>query len=119
MRVYRKSRHVRWNWEESPDNPGFVRYHIVIVDDKDREGIMNQILEQIQRVRTGINQIRSIEGRVIGSEFRYLFRTYDSSVAPNAINFIVLHKPIKNDKDLRERKRGNIEDYVANLYSIS
>ena len=44
-KIYKKDRHIRWNWEKSPDNPDAVRYHFIVVDNKNKEGIMGKILE--------------------------------------------------------------------------
>ena len=119
-KISKKSRHIRWNWEPSPENPKeLVRYHFVIVDDRGRKKIRNQILEQIQKITPGIEVIREgIEGRVMGTRLRYLFSTYDTVIAPEPINLYQIGKPVKRDFELRERiKKGfNVEDYVANLY---
>lgn len=121
-RIPNKSRHIRWNWERSEDNfemdNPFVRYHIVVVDDKNREGIMEKILNQLQKVTEGIELIRKTEGKVKGSKFRYLFGTYDSMVAPRIIDWSGISKNVKRDPQLRERvKEGHtIEDYVFNIY---
>ncbi len=114
--VLKKSRHIRWNWEQSPDSEELVRYHFVIVDDKGREGIRNQIFEQLQKVSSGIEMIREREGKVKGTEYRYLFSSFETVLGPEMIDFTKIRKPIKRDKDLIERKRGNIEDYVSRLY---
>lgn len=109
-------RHIRWNWEISPDSQEMVRYHFVIVDDKDREGIMRRITGQLLAINP-IEPIRKEEGKVKGTEFRYLFESYDTVVAPRMISWGNVRKIVKRDHELRERKVGNIEDYVANAYS--
>ena len=114
-KIFKKGRHIRWNWEISPDNFELVRYHFIIVDDKNREGIMNKILNKMQKISC-IKKIRRVEGKVISSKFRYLFETYDSFTAPNMINFSEIGRNIKKDENLRERTKGNIEDYVSNIY---
>lgn len=113
--VYRKSRHVRWNWEPSPDNPDLARYHFVIVDDRFREGILSRILIQLQEAGP-IEHIQTIEGKVEGTRLIYLFSTYDSKASPLVIDWSKIGKPFKQDGDLVERKRGNIEDYVSRVY---
>ncbi len=110
------SRHIRWSWERSPESEELVRYHFIVVDDKNRKEIMNRILEQIQQVNSGIETIREIHGRVDNSRFGYYFLTFDTSVAPRELDFTKLRKPLKRDIDLKERERGHIEDYVAELY---
>ncbi|HJX50054.1 MAG TPA: hypothetical protein VJ438_01190, partial [Candidatus Nanoarchaeia archaeon] len=79
-------RHIRWNWEKSPDNEEMVRYHFVVVDDKDREGIMRRITEQLLAINP-IEPVREEEGKVKGTEFRYLFESYDTVVAPREISW--------------------------------
>jgi hypothetical protein len=115
-KVFRRSRHIRWNWEQSQDNRELIRYHIVVVDDKNRGGVMNKFLDQIQKVSSGLEKIREYGGKVADSNLRYLFGSYDTVVAPKEIDWTKISKSIKKDGDLRERVRGNIEDYVANLY---
>lgn len=112
----RMKRHIAWNWEQSPDNPELVRCHFVVVDDKDREGIMARVIEQLTNAGS-IEQIRSGEGKVEGTKFRYLFRTYDSYGVPTKTYWHKIGKSVRRDLELRERKRGNIEDYVAEKYS--
>ena len=109
-------RHIRWNWERSPDDDDMVRYHIVVVDDKDRPGIVRRILEQLQECSSVI-PVRTTEGKVKGTEFRYLFESYDAPVAPKMISWEQVSKRIIKDSDLRERTKGNIENYVAGIYS--
>ncbi|HKL23197.1 MAG TPA: hypothetical protein VJ895_00430 [Candidatus Nanoarchaeia archaeon] len=108
-----KERHVRWNWEKSPEGD-FVRYHFVVVDDRFRRAKMNQILESLTEVNYGAERIRSEEGKVEGTKFRYLFESYDSRTAPSFLKLDNLRA--KRDKDLLERKKGSIENYVADIY---
>lgn len=118
--IRKNSRHVRWNLEVSPerdaDSRSYARYHFVVVDDRDREGIMTKIVSGLAKYAELIPQ-RRIEGKVAGTEFRYLFCSYDCVIKPEFIDWSQVQRPIKRDLDLRERKRGNIEDYVANLYA--
>lgn len=113
-------RHIRWNWETSPDNfyenSSQVRYHFVIVDDKARERTLEKILNQLTKVCEGVIEIRKVSEKVPNTKFRYLFVTYDSRVSPTIFNLDAICKKVKRDFDLYERKRGSIEDYVANLY---
>jgi hypothetical protein len=119
-RINRTERHVRWNWEESQerdaDNHNYVRYHFVVVDDRDREGLMNQLTSRLS-MYSEVIEVRSCEGRVAESKLRYLYKTFDCVTKPDMIDWSSLNKPIKKDRDLRERKRGNVEDYVAGVYS--
>ena len=119
IKSIKKSRHVRWNWEKSPDNDEMARYHFIIVDDKDRKGKMKKILDSI-RARVVSNYpfeiIRSSEGKVVGTEFRYLFESYDALYSPSLLSMGSLFQRQVRDVNLYERKVGNIEDYVSNLY---
>ncbi|MFA5857242.1 MAG: hypothetical protein WC867_07805 [Candidatus Pacearchaeota archaeon] len=118
--IRKNSRHLRWNWhltdEIDSDGRNYLRYHFVVVDDRNREGILGKILENLARYSEAI-QIRREDGKVKDSDLRYLFCSYDSLIKPEMINWSNINKPIKRDLDLRERKIGNIEDYVASLYS--
>jgi len=118
--VLKNSRHLRWNYEESPDSSvgddPMLRYHFVVVNDKNREGIMNSLAEQLSF--TGpIVSIRKKEGKVRWSKFRYLFRSYDSTTAPRELDFRKVVKSFKRDYDLKEKLKGNIEYYVERIYS--
>ena len=52
-RLNKKNRQILWNWEKSPDEDydkdSMVRYHLVVIDDKDRDGILNLFLGQLQK----------------------------------------------------------------------
>ncbi len=118
-RVFKKSRHIRWNWQESPDardqdGNDSVRYHFVVVEDRNRKGIMNQILEGLAQYG-GVTPVREVEGDVKDSKLKFLFCSYDTLIRPEKINW-PNGKPLKMDRDLRERQRRNIEDYVRNKY---
>jgi len=118
--LFTRPRHVRWNWEQSPernpDSEPFVRYHFVVVDDRNREGIMNAAIAELS-VYGELIPLRSVEGKVSDTRVRYLFQSYDSSIKPDMLKLHELGKVLIMDPDLRERKRGNIEDYVARVYS--
>lgn len=119
-RIYKNSRHVRWNWEQSPDNPDLVRYHFIIVDDKFRAAKLEQIKENMRKkvfVNYPFEEIRRLEGKVVGTDYRYLFVTLDTAYHRNLVSFESVSKNIKKDTNLIERKKGTIEDYVASVYS--
>src|SRR3989344_8550098 len=113
-KISNKERHVRWNWEISPES-GLVRYHIVVVDDKGRDTTIERLLEQIQKYGF-VESIRRVDGKVAGTDYRYLFVSYDTPIAPREIDFTETRKPVKRDANLRERMKGSIEDYVARIY---
>lgn len=116
MRIPNKTRHIRWNFEPSPDTLETGRYHFVVVDDKDREGIMERILEQVRNYG-GIEHIRTIEGKVTDSRYRFLYQSWDANVDPNKIDWEKIGKPVKRDRDLRERQNSQgIEDYLVRTY---
>ena len=119
-RVRKDSRHIRWSWEKSDspeiDGVGQVRYHFIIVDDKRREARLNQLLQQLQEYGNA-EEIRRTEGRVRNSDLRYLFASYDSTTAPRMIKWSKIERPVVRDRDLSERQKGSVEDYVASVYS--
>jgi len=54
-----------------------------------------------------------------GTDFRYLFRSYDVNQRPDMIDWTRLGasgERAKRDTDLRERTKGSIENYVAGIY---
>ena len=119
-KVFKKSRHLRWSWEQSPENSELVRYHFIISDDKNKKGKMESILNSIKSkvvVNHPFELIRSKEGKVKGSEFRYLFNSYDTAYSPILFNPREIFEHVKKDPNLYERKIGSIEDYVEKVYS--
>ncbi|MAH03589.1 hypothetical protein CMI39_02265 [Candidatus Pacearchaeota archaeon] len=115
-RIFKNSRHIRWNWEPSPDTDNYGRFQIIIVNDKNRRGIMNKFLEQLQQVPGIIIIRKNIEAKVKESKYRYLFETYDSPIALKEIKWEKIGDKIKRDTNLYERQKGSIEDYVARMY---
>lgn len=89
----KKDRHVRWNWEQSPEMDAdcrhYVRYHFIVVDDRDREGIMGRVTRILSRYGELIEK-RSVQGMVRGTGLRYLFKSYDSVIKPEMIDWGVL-----------------------------
>ena len=120
-RVKKKSRHIRWNWQRSPDSAEMVRCHFIVVDDKNREEKIEKILDSALNksiIHCMFNEIRSVEGKVRGSEFRYLFKTYDTSYTPKYLNPKAIFPLVIKDKELYERQKDfeGICKYVAKLY---
>ncbi len=119
--IPRKSRHIRWYHHTSPGRLDALRYHFVVVDDRNRRDIFESIAGQLQ-VLQSIEMIGDyLEGRVLNSKFRYLYGRFDSPIAPRELNLSKIDVPKKWDKKLRERvRRGfSVEDYVVNLYEGS
>jgi hypothetical protein len=114
-RVSNKERHVRWNCESSGEEYLNLRYHFVIVDDRFREVKLNQLMESLNKINSGIMKEKRGEGKVEGTKLRYLFYSLNARTSLEYLDWNGL-KP-KRDKDLVERKKGNIEDYVANIYA--
>ncbi|MFH1311074.1 MAG: hypothetical protein ABIH65_01575 [Nanoarchaeota archaeon] len=116
--IHRTDRHIRWNWEVSPENSNKVRYHFIVVDDKKRDMTMNSLIEQISSIgiiHSPITKIRQREGKVKDSDMFYLFHTYDSRILLK--RFSGTKKLVRRDFDLKERVRGSIEKYVERMYS--
>lgn len=115
-------RHIRYNWRESPESTEdnrLLRYYFIIQDDKDREGKLQKILENFQDksiINYFFNPIESFEGKSVGTDYRYLFSSFDSNAPYTFLSFEKVSKNFKRDFDLRERVKGSLEDYVRNLY---
>jgi hypothetical protein len=117
--IKRNERHIRWNWETSPDNTNdgnsMVRYHFVVVGDKGKKAVIERLLYQIQ-IRGAIIPVNSFEGSVRDSDFRFLYESYDSVVSPRMISFSICGKKVKRDRELYERQSSSgIETYVRTL----
>ena len=104
-----------WNWRMSFENPELVKYYLIAVDDKDREGVLDRITEQIQMINP-IMDVVDVEGKVRNSRFRYLFKRFETCVAPREIDWTKVGRPVIRNRNLYERKRENLENYVAGLY---
>ncbi len=117
-RILKNSRHVRWNWEESPDDSQLVRYHVIVVDDRDREGIFRRVTDRIQKY-SWLKLVRDTDGKVKNSRLLYLFRSFDTPLAPREIDWSRVSENVKRDPKLYEREVGNIEDRVSDFYSGS
>ncbi|MEK6830367.1 MAG: hypothetical protein AABY15_09705 [Nanoarchaeota archaeon] len=119
-KVIKTERHIRWNWEASPDSPETARYHFIVVDDKNRDMKMCSLIEKISGagvIHCPVTLIRTAHGKVKGSELRYFFQTYDSEIKIGG--FIGINKPVKRDPELKERVKSglSIEQYVADTYN--
>ncbi|MCA9487879.1 MAG: hypothetical protein KC516_02870 [Nanoarchaeota archaeon] len=123
-RIFKKSRHIRWNWEQSPDDSEMVRYHFVVVDDKDRDGKIAKIMHNALKksiVSYPFNPIREdLEGRVGNSGLRYLFETYDTKYSSEFMDPSKIFERVVKDPNLKERVRKgfSVEDYVADFYDV-
>jgi hypothetical protein len=117
-----KARHVRWNWQSSPESTEdnqLVRYHFLIADDRFLEGKLDRIISNAQEksiINYNFNEIRNMKGKFKSAGLNYLFKTYDSNCTPNFINFEGVSENIKKDKDLVERTGLKIEDYIERVY---
>jgi hypothetical protein len=112
-------RHIRWNFEESPDTPEETLLHLVAVDNKYVASIFERILGQNGVSFGAVAQERELKGKVKGTRLQYLFRTYQGFIDPRKISWDKTGKIAFQDTDLRERKSKafSIEDYVRNIYS--
>ncbi len=126
-KIYKNSRHIRWNWEQSPENLEMIRCHYVIVDDKNRKGSIEKILDYARKrsiINLTFEAVRPmIEGKVEGTKFRYLFVSYDTQYNPQFVDPKKIFKEVVKDSDLYERNKSKknklnlgIEEYVANFY---
>ncbi|MDP2673252.1 MAG: hypothetical protein Q8O84_05560 [Nanoarchaeota archaeon] len=120
-RVKKNSRHIRWNWQKSPDSEEMIRCHFIVVDDKNRNGKMEKILDGALNksiIQCMFDEIRSVEGKVEGSKFKYLFKTYDTAYTPAYLNPKTIFPFVIRDKELYERQKDfeGIVKYVAKIY---
>ena len=118
--VPKKSRHVRWNWEELEDGSEMARYHFIIVDNKNLKGKMTEILNHAQEesiINHMFDKVRQpVEGKVKDSNFQYFFVSYDTKCTADFLNPKSIFPSVIRDKELFERKVLNMEDYVSRIY---
>ena len=116
-KVLKKERHFRWNWEVSLEDLDKVRYHFIVVDDRNRRGKMNMILSAFAGYFGTLELVRHCEGQVKDSGLRYLFESYDINIKPSVIKWSKIGLPVVKDKELWERQSSEgIENYVSTLY---
>ena len=121
-RFVQKDRHVRWNVEESPESfegHELVRYYFVIQDDKYRKGKVERILDNINEksiIHFSFEEKDRLEGKAIGTDYRYLFVSYDSTAPLEFLSFEGVSKNVKRDRNLVARARGDIKDYIRRIY---
>jgi hypothetical protein len=118
-----KSKHVKWNCEESEDNfhmnIPLTRCYFAIVDKRFayRKEISNKIQDQMIKVNSWVIPIKpEVDFKVKNSEWGLLFVVYDALVSPESLNF---HKlGIKNKRDYKMSKKEvlNVEDYLRRVY---
>lgn len=123
-KILRRSRHFRLNWINSPDDPEKIRYYFNIVDDKFREEKIKRILDEIQNqtiINFSFEEIQTLEGRVAGSDLRYLCKVYDANCSPKLVS-VAIQKIFKSsvikDSNLYDRvKPGtSLEQYLTKIY---
>jgi hypothetical protein len=112
-------RHIRWNFEQSPDNPEKTLLHLVVVDNRFLPAIIERVLSQDAISFGSTEQVREVEGKVKGCRLKYLFRTYEGNIDPRMIKWDKTGKIAFQDTDLRERisPASSIEEYVEKIYS--
>lgn len=117
-----KERHIRWNWEPSPDNTydghPMVRYHFVIVGDRFIQSTYTQLIDQLQKWTGGIEEIRTEKGKVKGTKLQYLLKSVDAVMKPSNIDWTKINLRARRDSDLVERVVGTegIANYVGRIY---
>ena len=114
--IPKRSRHIIWNWEQSPDNPELARYHVVIADNKKRKATIERIFQQAQDNGFSVDIKRMVEGKVSNSGLRYLLASFDTSARIDLIDWTKTGKVARQERELYERKAGSIEKYVADSY---
>jgi muramoyltetrapeptide carboxypeptidase LdcA involved in peptidoglycan recycling len=128
-KVFSKSKHLRFNWRESPESSEdlpLTRYYFDVVDNKFREQKIEQILGGVQNqtiINFKFNEITpSYEGKVEGTNLRYLCRVYDSNCSPELVKKSILEvfgNSYVVDKNLydRSKKGTSLELYLSKLHS--
>jgi len=118
-----KDRHILWNWEKSSLHRGeereFVRYHIIIADDRFIEEKLERIQLNFQDksiISHPFEEILRLEGKFGNTGLNYLFVSFDTEYPYDFLSFEGVSRNVKRDPDLRERKALSIKDYVKRLY---
>ena len=126
--VKKNSRSLRYNWRISPESSEDfkkIRYYLDVVDDKFREEKIKRIFDKVQKksiINFNFEIINSLEGKVEGTDFRYLCEIYDSACSPKLVEKSIKEVFGKNcvkDPELYDRiKEGtSLEAYLMKLHS--
>ena len=118
-----KSKHVRWNYEQSKDNfhgdIPLTRYYLAIVDNRssNREEILNKIVDNMNQVNSWVIPVgKNLDFKVKDSEWGLLFAIYDALVPQESLGFLKAGIKSKRDYKLCEKKVLTIEDYLRRIY---
>ena len=105
--------HVRWNWEQSPEDPLQVRYHFVIAGYKDNKAILISLEGELAKAGHTVDEKRKAKIP------RGLLVTLDTYSGPFLIDWTKIPGRNYHDRRLYERiKKGtSIERYVESVYS--
>ncbi len=122
--VTKNDPHIRWDFEKSPNSSedrGLVRYHFVVVDNRNLQEKMKKILNKIQRKSIKnfpFDKVDESSGIVDGSEkdLEYLYRCYDTEYTPHYVDFSGISNKIKKDSKLLGRKVIFNKDYLERIY---
>lgn len=113
-------RHIRY-YSEASDNFDFEnmmgKHHLVFVNDpKGIRRYLNQVVENINEVSSGVEISKRLEGKVKNSNLNFLFVTLETPMNFDILRLNKLGVPLKKDNELYERGHTKIEDYVSRLY---
>lgn len=117
-----KNRHVRYNWQISPETYGdrkLLRYHFVIADDRFLDEKPSRIIENFQNksiINFSFEEVRRIKGKFKDTGLDYLLISYDTNATPKFLDFKGISNNIFKDNNLIERKVLSVEDYVQRMY---
>lgn len=126
--IRRNSRHLRFNWTNSPESSQDsekLRFYFDIVDDKFREEKIKRILDEVQELSI-INfsfeeAYKPIEGSIPGTGLKYLCKIYDSNCSSKLVRQAIRKVFGDNwirDPDLYDRiKEGtSLEKYLESIH---
>jgi hypothetical protein len=127
-KVRKDSRHIRYNWRISPESSEDlqkVRHYLDVIDDKFREEKIKRVLDRVQEktiINFNFEKIQSLQGKVSGTDLRYLCEVYDSTCSPKIVLSVikdVFGDNYVKDADLYDRvKKGDsLEAYLERFHS--
>lgn len=112
-----KSRHIEYNYEISPDNTGKMRYHLVIIDDKNRKAKLSQLIRNLGEWGEVITIREPIERKVTNSKLRLIFQSFDSNQKPEMLRLSGLKTLYTRNRELYEGKSSErIINYIERRF---
>jgi hypothetical protein len=118
-----KKPQILWNSELSEDkhfHDNKIKYYFLIYNSSYHESIKDKILNQFKGFEffQGFGNFEQFYGKVSGTVMKYLSFSFETSRIPKSIDWekVTSIKKVRIDKNLTEKNKIGIENYVSDLF---